>query len=207
MVREFEIYNAARRSRKSCATLVYDEIADEMFIDIDVSAKPEDLPLMLGLFVEQGKFTVPDEWTRRWVRERVPPSSRQNMGEILRAQGLEEYDEMALLAAAEGRSAQDDFLIREVIEDEPGEVIYAVVEFEGDEAEPQESTPSWCALLGAEIAQRRRDLGMTQRELAERTGIDQAQISRIEQGRATPTIDTLEALAKGVGRALLIKLV
>lgn len=49
--------------------------------------------------------------------------------------------------------------------------------------------------------------GMTQRELAEKTGIDQAAISRIESGRANPTLNTLEALVEGVGSSLLVKII
>lgn len=48
---------------------------------------------------------------------------------------------------------------------------------------------------------------MTQRELAEKTGIDQAAISRIESGRANPMLNTLEALVEGVGSSLLVKII
>ena len=46
---------------------------------------------------------------------------------------------------------------------------------------------------------------ITQQQLAERTGIDQAAISRIESGKGNPTLNTLEALAEGTGVTLLIR--
>jgi len=50
----------------------------------------------------------------------------------------------------------------------------------------------------------RSSKGMTQKELSERTGIRQSNISRIENGIESPTIDTLQKLAKGLGMNLVI---
>ena len=208
-MRRFDIYNTVKRRRKPVAQLMYDERDGSMCILIAADAQPADLPLMLALFAERGERTVPDAWARRWVEERIPPQGRQNLGEILRAHGLDRYDEIALLAAAEGRSAQDDFLIREV---SPPSVEYAVVSLEsaGEGAEPPASESpagTWCAVLGPQIAEKRRAMGLTQQQLAEKTGIDQAAISRIESGRANPTLNTLDALVVGVGYHLLVKIV
>ena len=41
---------------------------------------------------------------------------------------------------------------------------------------------------------------MTQKELAERTGIRQSNISRIESRASSPTIDTLARIAAGLGK-------
>lgn len=45
---------------------------------------------------------------------------------------------------------------------------------------------------------------MTQKELAEKTGIRQSNISRIESGACSPTIDTLARIAAGLGKQLKI---
>ena len=45
----------------------------------------------------------------------------------------------------------------------------------------------------------RRQSGLTQKELAERTGIHQADISKLENGTANPSIRTLRRLADGMG--------
>ena len=51
----------------------------------------------------------------------------------------------------------------------------------------------------------RTSQNITQKELSERTGITQADISRIENGNCTPTLDTLRALAAGMGKKLVIE--
>ena len=53
------------------------------------------------------------------------------------------------------------------------------------------------ALIEARIS-----LNMTQKELAKRSGIRQSNISRIENGTCSPTIATLQSLAKGLGKEL-----
>ena len=45
-------------------------------------------------------------------------------------------------------------------------------------------------------------LNLTQKELAERSRVRQSNISRIENGTASPTVATLQALAAGMGKRL-----
>lgn len=52
------------------------------------------------------------------------------------------------------------------------------------------------------LIEARMSLNMTQKELAERSGIRQSNISRIENGTCSPTIATLQLLAKGLGKQL-----
>lgn len=49
------------------------------------------------------------DWSMRWVQSRIIPSSRQNIGEILRVNGMRSYDEHKLLLKNEGWSCQDEF--------------------------------------------------------------------------------------------------
>ena len=58
------------------------------------------------------------------------------------------------------------------------------------------------AVIAARLA-----CNMTQKELAEKTGIRQSNISRIENGSASPTIDTLARIAAGLGKQLKIDFV
>ena len=51
----------------------------------------------------------------------------------------------------------------------------------------------------------RKKSGMTQKELAEITGIAQGDISKLERGSANPSIRTLQRLAKGMGMILKIE--
>ena len=53
----------------------------------------------------------------------------------------------------------------------------------------------------------RNKTGMTQKELAEKTGITQADISRLENGNANPSLKTLQRLAEGMGMILKLEFV
>lgn len=58
------------------------------------------------------------------------------------------------------------------------------------------------AIVDARISQ-----NLTQRELAERTGINQADISKLENGTRNPSVNLLKRLADGMGMALKIEFV
>jgi DNA-binding XRE family transcriptional regulator len=83
-------------------------------------------------------------------------------------------------------------------------------------AEAQTADPAWDAperqarrgqmreqmlasVSGAQLAEIRKQLGLTQTQLAEATGLSQARISQIENGTAT-TLETLRAYVTGVQR-------
>ena len=55
------------------------------------------------------------------------------------------------------------------------------------------------------IIDARCEQNLTQKELAERSGIRQSNISRIENGTCSPTIATLQSLAKGMGKKLVLR--
>ena len=57
------------------------------------------------------------------------------------------------------------------------------------------------------IAEGREERDMTQKQLAEATGINQADISRLESGTAIPSLRTLKRLAAGMGMALKVEFV
>ncbi|MBO6115043.1 MAG: helix-turn-helix transcriptional regulator [Lachnospiraceae bacterium] len=53
----------------------------------------------------------------------------------------------------------------------------------------------------------RNELKLTQKQLAEKSGIRQSNISRIECGSCTPTLETIKALADAMGKQVQIKLI
>jgi DNA-binding XRE family transcriptional regulator len=69
---------------------------------------------------------------------------------------------------------------------------------EGPEAVAQLDALRLHFSLAQQLAERRRERHLTQRELAAMSGIDQAEISRIERGRANPTVTTLGVLGKAL---------
>jgi XRE family transcriptional regulator, regulator of sulfur utilization len=56
--------------------------------------------------------------------------------------------------------------------------------------------------LGLQFHDARVAQGLTQRELSERSGVRQADISRIERGAGNPTESTLQRLASALERRL-----
>lgn len=201
-MKAYEIYDSSKRAQQTCAVLFHDEEAGSIHIQIAEDAQAQDLPFMLALLAEQGMREVPEKWAWRWVRERIPPEGRQNLGEILRANGIDEYDEMALLVAGAGRSSQDDFLIRPVTLKPSYE--YALIDFPPPPQRKERS--SLRENIGQELVSFRKRAGLTQRDLAEKTGIDQAVISKIESGKANPSLSTIEDLCEGVGVNVVFKL-
>ncbi|MBE5901580.1 MAG: helix-turn-helix transcriptional regulator [Lachnospiraceae bacterium] len=57
------------------------------------------------------------------------------------------------------------------------------------------------------IVDARTSQNLTQKELAERTGINQADISKLENGTRNPSVNLLKRLADGLGMALKIEFV
>lgn len=70
-------------------------------------------------------------------------------------------------------------------------------------AEYERQRPEYEAVRA--IIAARLESNMTQKELAEKTGIRQSNISRIESGVSSPTIDTLSRIAAGLGKKLVIE--
>jgi transcriptional regulator with XRE-family HTH domain len=55
------------------------------------------------------------------------------------------------------------------------------------------------AQLGDNIRRLRRDVGMTQEDLADRLGCTNAMISQVERGRTMPSVETLAEIADILG--------
>ena len=57
------------------------------------------------------------------------------------------------------------------------------------------------------LIEARKNSGITQKELSERTGIAQGDISKIERGIANPSLKTLKSLANGMDMRLKLEFV
>ena len=57
------------------------------------------------------------------------------------------------------------------------------------------------------IIEARTSQNITQKELAERTGINQADISKLENGTRNPSVSLLKRLAEGMGMVLKIEFI
>ena len=260
-MRTFVIADASKRKAKPIGMLFWEVAADDrqgkFSLELSPSCCETDLPLSLAFCARKKDGCATPEESREWVRSRIVPEDRHNIVEVLRANGLAEYDEVGLLAASQGRSSDDDYLVYEVdlpdklvcelnadtsqfdaresrgqLSSSPVsrvdkllaaierrrdgvEVHYAYVELpearasltddaanassvahSHNETGPYENGRLNAAQrIGAQIRERRREAGLTQKQLAVRAGISQAVLSRVESGLGNPTLSLLEELA------------
>lgn len=64
--------------------------------------------------------------------------------------------------------------------------------------------PEYQAILA--LYETRTEMNISQKELAQLSGVRQSNISRIERGTCSPTIETLSKLAYAMGKKLEIKI-
>lgn len=61
--------------------------------------------------------------------------------------------------------------------------------------QPGEELDKWIAYISSRIRELRKKAGMTQTQLAEKAGIPQSHVSRLENGEHSPSFTTLEKIA------------
>lgn len=115
-MRIFAIKDETDLSRKTLAWLIYYEQAKRFYIELPQNADIWETPLLLSSFLKRGERTINAYWSEQWVRQRIVPQDRQNLGQILKENGLQEYDEFRLLMLASGRCSQDDYYLDELRE-------------------------------------------------------------------------------------------
>ena len=181
-MRRFELIDGEQDGAKPCADIWYEPSTETFGARVRSWASANDVPAVFSRFVSQGERDIPSKWVRSWVDERIPPASRQNIGSVLRGNRLDRYDPCTLLAAGDGKSSQDGFYIREV------------------------TAPFTAgAALGTAIARARIQAGLTQEDLAKRTGIRQGTLSLLEKGAGNPTVKTLERIAHALDKRLVVE--
>lgn len=112
-MRKFSIRNKAYDD-KIVAFLYYDEKKKTYRIEIPENIKSTDAPLIIADFIEKNQREIGNEWSYRWVKQRVVPAERQNIGQILKKNGMQYYDEFSMLIGNQGRSCQDECYLVEV---------------------------------------------------------------------------------------------
>lgn len=113
----FAIRDETDQTGKDLAWLFYYDKEQRFYIELPDSADEWDTPLLLASFLKKGERTVNSYWSELWVQQRVVPSDRQNIGQVLRDNKLERYDLFELLMLSKGRCAQDDYYLAPLDED------------------------------------------------------------------------------------------
>ncbi|MBQ3500747.1 MAG: helix-turn-helix domain-containing protein [Oscillospiraceae bacterium] len=112
----FAIRDESAAEQTDLAYLLYYEVEKRFYIELPDNADPWETPLLLSSFVKKGEKTVNSYWSKIWVQQRIVPTDRQNLGQILKENNLKEYDEFGLLMLSMGRCAQDDYYLAPVDE-------------------------------------------------------------------------------------------
>ncbi|NDO51121.1 hypothetical protein FMM75_17480 [Lachnospiraceae bacterium MD335] len=99
---------------KTIGYLYYDEHREEYEIEVPKTVKSYEAPPIISDFIKKSQYRVGKEWSYRWVSQRVTPPERQNIGQILKANQMTEYDAFQFLVKNEGRSCQDECYIEKV---------------------------------------------------------------------------------------------
>lgn len=107
----FAIRDESAAIQKDLAYLLYYQLEKRFYIELPEGADPWETPLLLDAFVKRKEMTINSYWSKLWVQQRIIPPDRQNIGDILRDNHLEEYDEFSLLILTMGRCAQDDYYL------------------------------------------------------------------------------------------------
>ena len=122
-MKNFGIYDEQLERTEPIGYLFYYEKAQSFIIELDEKIDEWQAPLLFQGLVKKGIYTVPRDIALMWVQERIIPSGRQNIGEILRTHKLKEYSEIAMLSLSKGRSSQDSCYVKELKEEEIPESI------------------------------------------------------------------------------------
>ena len=111
----FAIRDANDETNKDLAYLLYYEREKVFYIELPEDADFWNTPLLLSSFAKRNIRTINPYFSKLWVQQRIVPADRQNIGQILKENGLEEYDEFELLMLADGRCEQDDYYLSPVV--------------------------------------------------------------------------------------------
>ena len=114
----FAIRDESSTEPVDLAFLLYYETEKRFYIELPENADPWETPLLLSTFLKRGETSVNSYWSKLWVQQRIVPTDRQNLGQVLKDNGLQEYDEFDLLMLSMGRCAQDDYYLVPVEEEQ-----------------------------------------------------------------------------------------
>lgn len=122
-MKNYAIYDEQLECVEPIGYLFYYEKAQSFIIELSSDFDEWQVPLLFQGLVKNGIYTVPKDIALMWVRERIIPSGRQNIGEILRTHKLKDYSEIAMLTLSKGHSSQDACYVKEIREEDVPESI------------------------------------------------------------------------------------
>lgn len=113
----FEIRDDGIEKNRLLGYLFYYERSKRFFTELLDEYDEWDLPFIFSGFVAKGQYSIGSDWSKKFVEQRIIPPDRQNLGSILKENGLREYDEHKLLLLSNGRCAQDEIHLEKISEE------------------------------------------------------------------------------------------
>ena len=122
-MKSYAIFDEELNRKTAIGYLFYYEKSRNFIIELCSDLDEWEAPLLFQKLVRERQYTVPRDIALMWVKERIIPSGRQNIGSILKNHKLKEYSEIAMLTLSKGRSSQDSCYIKETaMEDIPSHI-------------------------------------------------------------------------------------
>ena len=97
---------------KQVGTFSYDTESKQFAMTISSDVAKADLPLSLEGFTNRNKYVLSHEDVLRWIRGRICPPGRHNIRDIIKDNGLQEYDEFGLLMITNAKCDKDALFLR-----------------------------------------------------------------------------------------------
>jgi DNA-binding XRE family transcriptional regulator len=119
--------------------------------------------------------------------QRLPHADRDDLFELLKALSSDDQEEVESAVVT----------IREILEQSPSRV--RRMETPSDSSQQASGLSKWIDFVSRRIAEARSEAGLTQAELAEKSGLPQSHISRLESGKHSPSHATLQKIAGALG--------
>ncbi|MBQ9003950.1 MAG: helix-turn-helix transcriptional regulator [Eggerthellaceae bacterium] len=118
-MRAFVIADAYKRKARPIGALLWKpdsaHAQGRFVIEMASWCEPRNVPLSLSFCLGSPNRRASERDSEKWVKSRIVPENRHNISEVLLANNLTDYNEVALLAANMGRSSDDDFATYEVV--------------------------------------------------------------------------------------------
>jgi DNA-binding XRE family transcriptional regulator len=111
---------------------------------------------------------------------------------------LQDLSELAKELATAASSEEIESIIvamREILEQTPIRVRQMEQSADDFDSQPGPGLKKWLDFVSERIRSLRTEAGLTQAQLAERSGLPQSQISRLENGQQSPSRVTIEKIA------------
>lgn len=108
MLKKFSIH---AEGKPSVGELVYDEDTNVFTLTVSQEADMLDMPAFMTIMRQCGHKSVTGDVAMGFVRERLVPSERANIAQILADLDMPYYSEIMMLECLHGRCVMDEFLV------------------------------------------------------------------------------------------------